>query len=141
MVVQIVATDVVLLLVLLAFGAGLRPNLHFRQLRKIAAFSGRAFAAGLLVNSVSRNIDNLLVGRFQGPEALAFYALAYRLLLLPVQLASTTVGARAVPGVRSARRMMWPRCAPRWHVPPALSPRCRCPAWRWWLRRRRSWWR
>jgi O-antigen/teichoic acid export membrane protein len=91
-VVQIVSTDVVLLLVLLALGAGWRPNRHFRQLREIAAFSGRAFVTMLLINSISRNIDNLLVGRFQGPQALAFYALAYRLLLLPVQLGGTTVG-------------------------------------------------
>jgi O-antigen/teichoic acid export membrane protein len=96
-VVQIVCTDVVLVLVLLAFRAGYRPNLDFRELRKIAAFAGRAFAAGVLINTVSRNIDNLLVGRFQGPAALAFYALAYRLLLLPVQLASTTVGSVLFP--------------------------------------------
>jgi O-antigen/teichoic acid export membrane protein len=96
-VVQIVCTDVVLLLVLLAFRAVWRPNLHFRELRKIAAFSGRAFAALLLTTSVSRNIDNLLVGRFQGAEALAFYALAYRLLLLPVQLASVSIGAVLFP--------------------------------------------
>jgi O-antigen/teichoic acid export membrane protein len=96
-VVQIVGTDVVLLLVLLAFRAGWRPNLHFRHLREVAAFSGRAFAAGLLINSVSRNIDNLLVGRFQGAQALAFYGLAYRLLLLPVQLAITTVGTVLFP--------------------------------------------
>ena len=96
-VVQIVCTDVVLLLVLLAFGAGWRPNLRFKELGKIAAFSGRAFAAGLLTTSVSRNIDNLLVGRFQGAEALAFYALAYRLLLLPVQLASLSIGSVLYP--------------------------------------------
>jgi PST family polysaccharide transporter len=91
-VVQVVGTDVVLVLMLLAVGAGNWPNLHMRRLREIAGFSWRAFAAGLLINSVSRNIDNLLVGRFQGPQALAFYALAYRLLLLPVQLACTTIG-------------------------------------------------
>jgi PST family polysaccharide transporter len=92
LVVQIVSTDIVLLLALTALGGAWRPNLHLRQLRDIAAFSGRAFVAGLLINSVSRNIDNLLVGRFQGPRALAFYGLAYRLLLLPVQLAGVTVG-------------------------------------------------
>jgi O-antigen/teichoic acid export membrane protein len=96
-VVQIVSTDVVQLLVLLGFGAGWRPNLRFGELRKIAGFSGRAFAAGLLVNAVSRNIDNLLVGKFQGPEALAFYAMAYRLLLLPVQLAGSTIGGVLFP--------------------------------------------
>jgi O-antigen/teichoic acid export membrane protein len=96
-VVQVLSTDIVLLLMLLVLGGASRPNLHFRQLREIAAFSGRAFAAGLLINSVSRNIDNLLVGRFQGAQALAFYGLAYRLLLLPVQLASTTVGRVLFP--------------------------------------------
>jgi O-antigen/teichoic acid export membrane protein len=96
-VVQFVGGDAVHLLVLLAFGAGWRPNLHVRLLREVASFSGRAFAAGLLINSVSRNIDNLLVGRFQGAQALAFYGLAYRLLLLPVQLAGSMVGAVLFP--------------------------------------------
>ena len=95
-VVQLLSTDVVMVLILLRLGAGHRPNLHLRQLREIAGFSLRAFAAGLLV-SVSRNIDNLLVGRFQGATALAFYGLAYRLLLLPVQLATTSVGAVLFP--------------------------------------------
>jgi PST family polysaccharide transporter len=94
---QIVATDVLVLLALIVAGAGIRPNLQLRYVRKIAAFSGRAFAAGLLINSISRNIDNLLVGKFQGPEALAFYGLAYRLLLLPVQLLTISVGAVLFP--------------------------------------------
>jgi O-antigen/teichoic acid export membrane protein len=97
LVVQIVTTDVVMALVLLLLGAGSRPNLRMNGLRRIAGFSWRAFAAGLLINSVSRNIDNLLVGKVQGPEQLAFYGLAYRLLLLPVQLAGTTIGAVLFP--------------------------------------------
>jgi O-antigen/teichoic acid export membrane protein len=97
LVVQILATDVLVALVMLSVGAGRRPNLRMHQLRQIAGFSWRAFAAGVLINSVSRNIDNLLVGRFQGPQPLAFYGLAYRLLLLPVQLASTTIGAVLFP--------------------------------------------
>lgn len=96
-VVQTLAADVTYLVVLLAFGAGWRPNRKLGLLREIAGFSGRAFAAGILINSVSRNVDNLLVGKFQGPEALAFYGLAYRLLLLPVQLAGATVGAVLFP--------------------------------------------
>src|SRR5690349_19657958 len=75
-VVQILTTDIVYLLVLQFFGAAYRPNLHLRLLRQIAGFSLRAFAAGLLT-SVSHNVDNLLVGRFHGPQALAFYAMAY----------------------------------------------------------------
>jgi O-antigen/teichoic acid export membrane protein len=96
-VVQTVSTDIVMMLVLLIFGAGCRPNLQLRQLREIAAFSWRAFAAGLLKNSISRNIDNVLVGRFQGAEALAFYGLAYRLLMLPVQLAYTAIATVLFP--------------------------------------------
>jgi O-antigen/teichoic acid export membrane protein len=96
-VVQTLVSDVVYQVTQASLGARWRPNLQFRLLREIAGFSARAFAAGVLINSVSRNIDNLLIGRFQGPQALAFYGLAYRLLLLPVQLASTTVGAVLFP--------------------------------------------
>jgi O-antigen/teichoic acid export membrane protein len=96
-VVQTLATDLAYQAILIAFGANWRPNLRLRLLQEIAGFSARAFAAGVLINSVSRNIDNLLIGRFQGPQALAFYGLAYRLLLLPVQLASSTVGAVLFP--------------------------------------------
>jgi O-antigen/teichoic acid export membrane protein len=96
-VVQTLSTDVVLAVLLLLLGAGRRPNLRFRILRTIAGFSGRAFAAGLLINSVSRNIDSLLIGRFLGPEPLAFYGLANRLLLLPVRLVSTTIGGVLFP--------------------------------------------
>ncbi len=97
LVVQYVTTDIALVVVLLLVGAGSRPNVQLRRLREMAGFSGRAFAAGILINSVSRNIDNLLIGRFQGAEPLAFYVLAYRLLLLPVQLVGTTIGAVLFP--------------------------------------------
>jgi PST family polysaccharide transporter len=96
-VVQTLSTDAVLAALLLLLGAGRWPNLRFRVLRRIAGFSGRAFAAGLLINSVSRNIDSLLIGRVLGPEPLAFYGLANRLLLLPVRLVSTTVGGVLFP--------------------------------------------
>jgi PST family polysaccharide transporter len=97
LVVQILFTDAVLAALLLLLGAGCRPNLRLRVLREIAGFSARAFGAGLLINSVTRNIDSLLVGRFLGPEPLAFYGLANRLLLLPVRLASTTIGGVLFP--------------------------------------------
>jgi O-antigen/teichoic acid export membrane protein len=94
---QTIGTDAVMLLLLFALGAVHRPNRHLRYFREIAGFSWRIFLAGVLINSVSRNIDNLLVGRFQGAEALAFYGLAYRLLLVPVQLATTTVTTVLLP--------------------------------------------
>ena len=97
LVVQIITTDAVMLLMLVLAGAGIAPNRQLGRLREIMAFSWRAFTAGVLVTSVSRNIDNLLVGKYQGPAALAFYSLAYRLLLLPVQLLSVTVGGVLFP--------------------------------------------
>ena len=50
----------------------------------------RAFTWGLMgsrsLRFLSENIDNVLVGRYLGPAELAFYALAYRLLKLPIRL-------------------------------------------------------
>lgn len=94
---QLVGTDVIAVVMFLAFGAGYRPNLCFRELRTIAAFSWRAFATGILINSISQNIDNVLIGRVYGATALAMYGLGYRLLLLPVQLAISSVGAVLLP--------------------------------------------
>ena len=96
LVVQIVSTDAVMLVMFLVFGAGTWPNLQLSSLREIAGFSGRAFAAGILT-TVARNVDNLLVGKYQGAESLAFYALGYRLLLFPVQLLSSTIGGVFFP--------------------------------------------
>jgi O-antigen/teichoic acid export membrane protein len=94
---QVVVTDVITVVMFLAFGAGYRPNLSFRELRAIAAFSWRAFATGILINSISQNIDNVLIGRVYGATALAMYGMGYRLLLLPVQLAISSVGAVLLP--------------------------------------------
>ncbi|TSD94459.1 oligosaccharide flippase family protein [Skermania sp. ID1734] len=96
-VVQVVGTDVLTVVLLVFLRAGYRPNLKVSQLRTIAGFSWRAFAAGILITSISQNIDNLLIGRVYGAAALAYYGLAYRLLLLPVQLAISSVGAVLLP--------------------------------------------
>ena len=96
LVVQLISTDAVLLVMYVALGAGTWPNLRISTLRDVVAFSVRAFAAGI-VTSIARNVDNLLVGKFQGPEALAFYGLGYRLLLFPVQLLSATIGGVLFP--------------------------------------------
>jgi PST family polysaccharide transporter len=88
---QTVVTDITVLTVFLVAGAGYRPNLRFSQLRTVVSFSGRAFAVGLLADSVQTNVDNLLIGRYYGSAELAFYALAYRLLLVPVRLSVITI--------------------------------------------------
>jgi O-antigen/teichoic acid export membrane protein len=96
LVVQFVSTDAVLLAMYLALGTGTWPNLRISTLGDIVGFSLREFGAGI-VSSVARNVDNLLIGKFQGPEALAFYGLGYRLLLFPVQMCSATIGGVLFP--------------------------------------------
>ncbi|MUL63460.1 hypothetical protein BOO86_03200 [Mycobacterium sp. CBMA 234] len=91
-VIQLIATDIVSLLVMILLGVSYRPNLHLRHVLELFGFSWRASATGVLLNSVSTNIDNVLIGWRWGPVALANYALAYRLLMLPVALATASVG-------------------------------------------------
>jgi len=91
LVVQILSTDATLLLLFLLLGAGRWPSRRLSVLADVVGFSVRAFAAGVLT-SVARNVDNLLVGKYQGAESLAFYGLGYRLLLFPVQLLNGTIG-------------------------------------------------
>jgi len=38
-----------------------------------------------IINYFNRNLDYLLIGRFLGPEALGYYVLAYKLMLIPVR--------------------------------------------------------
>jgi PST family polysaccharide transporter len=45
----------------------------------------------------SENVDNVLVGRYLGTAELAFYALAYRLLKLPVRLIGAVVNQVSLP--------------------------------------------
>ena len=65
------------------------------------------------------------------PEALAFYSLAYSLLLLPVQLTTTAVGGVLFP-LLARLAMTVHHCASSWHVLPALSLPCHCPLWHGW---------
>ena len=73
------------------FVAGL-PRLRIRRasLREMWGFSRNVLGAQLL-SFVSRNSDNLVVGRVLGAAALGHYGLAYRVLTLPLQLFGQTV--------------------------------------------------
>ncbi|MCK9900284.1 lipopolysaccharide biosynthesis protein [Frankia sp. Cpl3] len=66
---------------------GLGPMLRF----------GGSVAASDLLGYVSRNADNVLVGRFSGPAALGYYSRAYALLLLPLQQVNQPVNMVAIP--------------------------------------------
>ena len=64
-----------------------RPKFRFRfkmeSIKKVMNYSGYQFAFNL-VNYFSRNLDNLLTGKFMGSAELGYYNKAYSLMLYPV---------------------------------------------------------
>jgi len=90
----------VLLAALLWFMSGWTPKFIFRW---SAAWELLSFGLHLmgfgLVNYFNRNLDNLLIGKFEGAATLGFYNLAYRLLLFPLQSISTVIGRVMFPAL------------------------------------------
>lgn len=96
LVVQVVVYDAVALGVL-ATARGLpRAHASRRALREMWAFSVKMLGASLLGYG-SRNADNFLIGRFLGATQLGYYALAYRVMMLPVQNLGIAVTRVALP--------------------------------------------
>lgn len=93
---QIVTSDAVIAIVLLSAARGLRPNLNGRELATLLPFGLRIFATNGIAY-FSRNIDNILVGRYLGTSELAYYSMAYRVLVIPVQLLGQTVNRVLFP--------------------------------------------
>ena len=64
-----------------------KPKFHFRfgfySIKKVLNYSGYQFAFNI-VNYFSRNLDNLLTGKFMGSVELGYYNKAYTLMLYPV---------------------------------------------------------
>ncbi len=50
-----------------------------------------------LFSYLARNMDNFLIGRFLGAEALGYYALAYRIMFYPIQSVYSVVGRVLLP--------------------------------------------
>lgn len=61
------------------------PRLHFRlnDLRGFVGF-GLYQIGSRTMNKLSANVDYLIIGRFLGAEALGYYMLAYRLVVMPL---------------------------------------------------------
>lgn len=70
---------------------------NWQSARDILDFGGR-FTIIQSVNQVAQNIDNIIVGRLLGPEALGFYSRVFALMMLPVNL----IGS-------SAQQVLFPR--------------------------------
>ncbi len=56
-----------------------------------------------VVNYFTRNLDNLLIGKFWGADQLGLYAQAYKLLVLPLQQINFPLTTVALPGLCSVQ--------------------------------------
>jgi O-antigen/teichoic acid export membrane protein len=72
-------------------GSGIKSMLVF----------GRDLTSFRIVNYFTRNLDNLVLGRFWGPQELGLYAKAYQLLLLPIQQINGPMTSVAIPALSS----------------------------------------
>lgn len=93
---QVLTTDLLVGVIVLAVGRGPAPNLHLLSLRPLFVFSINVLATNFLAY-FSRNIDNILVGRYLGITSLSLYGMAYRVLVVPVQLLGQTVNRVMFP--------------------------------------------
>ena len=66
----------------------------FAMLRK-----GVGFAGFNLFNFLSRNLDNILIGRFLGAPALGYYSRAYNLMLVPLSQVTNPLSQVMVPAL------------------------------------------
>jgi O-antigen/teichoic acid export membrane protein len=77
---------------------GWKPGRPARRVgvRSLLVFGG--YLTGFnLINFFIRNMDNVIIGRFVGAQALGLYAKAYQLLLLPVRQINLPLSSVAVP--------------------------------------------
>lgn len=66
------------------------------EIRSMLAFGGN-LTGFQIINYISRNLDNVLIGWYWGPQALGLYVKAYQLLLLPLQQINGPIRAVAIP--------------------------------------------
>jgi PST family polysaccharide transporter len=79
-----------------------RPSLqfHFSAIKDVMGFSMNLLGSNIL-NFLSRNFDDLLIGRFIGSSALGIYTKAYQLMLLPLTQVSWVVARVMFPSLSS----------------------------------------
>ncbi len=89
-------TTTVLLFILSPF----RPALFSRNagIREMVGFGANVTAFDL-VNYFHRNLDNVLIGKFWGADALGLYSRAYQLLMFPITAVRGPINAVAFPAM------------------------------------------
>lgn len=77
-----------------------RPGLPRRDagVRSMVAF-GRNFTGFSIINYFSRNLDNVLLGRFWGASELGLYNRAYQLMTLPIDQVNEPITSVAIPAL------------------------------------------
>lgn len=84
--------------VLAVSAAGGLPPIVFRGTGIREQFNlGMGFNASATINYFSRNLDNILIGKYVGEAALASYTKAYGLLMLPLSQVAQPISQVAVP--------------------------------------------
>ncbi|HMG86787.1 MAG TPA: MOP flippase family protein [Terracidiphilus sp.] len=91
-------TSTTFMTVLLWIFEEFKPSMTFswRALSGLTSFSLNLTGFNVF-NYVIRNADNLLIGRFLGPFPLGIYALAYRIMLYPLQSVTTVISRVMYP--------------------------------------------
>lgn len=77
-----------------------KPKIYFdlNDIKPILSFSLNLSGFNLL-NYLSRNADNLLIGKFLGANALGYYSLAYSMMLLPLSNVSAVLSKVMFPAL------------------------------------------
>ncbi len=75
-----------------------RALLKWLRVKELLKF-GLNLTGFSIVNYISRNLDNLLIGRFLGSVSLGYYNLAYRLLTFPLRNISNVFGLVMFPSL------------------------------------------
>jgi PST family polysaccharide transporter len=67
-----------------------RINPNINTLKKIFSYSAFQFLFNF-INYFSRNLDNLLIGKFMGVRSLGYYEKSYKLMLMPIQMITNVI--------------------------------------------------
>lgn len=83
---------------LLWYCSSWRPAMlfHWSEIKPVSGYSLN-LVGFTIFNYLTRNVDNILIGRFLGAQDLGYYTLAYRILLLPLRSISAVIGRVMFP--------------------------------------------
>ncbi len=96
---QVLVNSLVVALLLFLLSSW-KPKLimKWHPLKKLLGFSLPLMGFNF-VNYFSRNLDNLLIGKYLGPSQLGYYDIAYKSLLFPLTNFSTVIGRVMFPAL------------------------------------------